>query len=170
MKIYGIILTIAMVWILVVACSGLFNMGMGNPPKIGEIAPDFEITTIEGQPVKLSQYRGKAVLVNFWAVWCYPCVEEMPLLQQRYLLNHPDLVILAIEDNSPSDEIKEIVMDKGMTFLVAKDAGSLQGQYGITAFPTSFFIDSDGIVQSKVIGDMSPEQIDLELAKIGIGD
>ena len=73
-------------------------------------AQDCEITTIEGQPIRLSQYRGKAVLVNFWATWCYPCVEEMPLLQQRYLLNQPDLVIIAIEDNSPNDEIKEIIM------------------------------------------------------------
>ena len=179
MKTSSIILIIMLVCIIVVACAvcsstgiiaNIFNSSVGEMPKIGEAAPDFELTTIDGTPISLSQYRGQAVLINFWAVWCHPCVEEMPLLQDRYLQHYPDLIILALEDGSSKNEIEAVADDLGLTFFVIKDKGKLQRQYGINAFPTSLFVDSEGIIQSRIVGDISPYILDAELAKIGLGD
>lgn len=120
----------------------------------GYIAPDFELTTLDGERVRLSDYRGKRVMLNFWATWCPPCRAEMPDMQKFY--ENKDVVILAvnlIETESHPDNVQDFIDEFGITFTIPLDEGSnVASQYEIFAYPTSLMIDSNGYIQSKFMG------------------
>ena len=129
----------------------------------GNLAPDFELTTVTGEKVKLSDYRGKKILLNFWASWCGPCRAEMPDMQKLNEEGREDLVILAVNATgterskvAPTNFIKEL----GLTFPIAFDEeGKVVKTYQVIALPTSFFIDSEGKINDKYTGTLSHEQM-----------
>jgi cytochrome c biogenesis protein CcmG/thiol:disulfide interchange protein DsbE len=137
----------------------------GNPPAPieGFLAPDFELTTLEGETIRLSGLRGKAVLVNFWASWCPPCRSEMPAMQQIYTEYGPDgFVILAINSTHQDrlTDVQSFVTERSLTFPILLDhAGQVSADYQIRSLPTSFFIDSDGIIREVVIGGPMAEAL-----------
>ena len=120
----------------------------------GYIAPDFDLTTLDGERVRLSDYRGKRVMLNFWATWCPPCRAEMPDMQKFY--EDKDVVVLAvnlIETESNPDNVQDFIDEFGITFTIPLDEGSdVAGQYEIFAYPTSLMIDSNGYIHSKFMG------------------
>lgn len=126
--------------------------------QVGDEAPDFTLTDINGNTVSLSDFEGQPVIVNFWTSWCGPCLEEMPHFQEFHE-NYPDVVILTINCN-PEDEIEEFVTNNGYTFPVLLDYGEVQQAYGITGYPETFIINEDGIVVDKVIGSMTYEMME----------
>lgn len=131
-----------------------------SPPvvAVGTPAPDFELKDIEGRTVRLSDYRGKVVFLNFWATWCPPCREEMPEIQRLVDKNIPDLVVLGINTNDPAQpsEVKAFMERNGFTWRVLYDAGGRVARiYKVVYLPTSYFIGPDGIVRAKYIGPMS---------------
>ncbi|HLR02805.1 MAG TPA: TlpA disulfide reductase family protein [Virgibacillus sp.] len=125
----------------------------------GNMAPDFELETIDGESVKLSDYRGQKVIVNFWATWCPPCRAEIPDLQKVY--DNTDVEILAVNlTDTESDEgkVKPFVDDFEMTFPVLMDQESdVATTYEVAAYPTSYMIDSDGHIQFVAMGAMNYE-------------
>lgn len=125
----------------------------------GEIAPDFKLKTLEGKTVRLSDYRGKRVIVNFWATWCPPCRAEIPDLQKLY--NNKDVVILAVNLTETEDSKKRVnkfVKEYEMTFPVLMDVKSkVSTTYQVRAYPTSYMIDSNGRIQFKAMGAMNYE-------------
>ena len=137
-------------------------------PLIGQVAPDFNLKTIDGEDVALRDYRGKAVMVNFWAIWCDPCTKEMPIIEERYQRHYPDLVVLAIEEDGDSTRVGNFVAESGLSFLVLAGEDAVAQQYNIRAFPTSYFIDEHGVIQSMIVGSLSGPELDAELAKVGI--
>jgi peroxiredoxin len=141
-----------------------------NTPSIGFIAPDFQLINVNGNPIRLSDLRGRPVLINFWATWCGPCVIEMPILQDRFLKYSSELIILAINADEPYNDIRNFVNNNGITFDVLQDTDSkIQGLYKINGYPTSFFIDTDGIIKAIQIGGLTEDQIDKDLLTIGVG-
>ena len=146
------------------------DFDLGGTPQTGQVAPDFELKTIDGENISLLDFRGRPVMINFWALWCGPCIEEMPLIQERYKLHNPDLVVLAIEEGSSMASVGNYVHESQFSFLVLQGTETVNRQFNIRAYPTSIFIDAEGVVQSIVIGSLTASGLDAELAKIGVGD
>lgn len=127
--------------------------------KEGKAAPDFELTNLEGESVKLSDYQGKKVIINLWATWCPPCQAEMPHMQNFYEKNKDNgIEILAVNltsmDNGQAT-IKQFVDDFGLTFPIPLDEdGDIGRQYQAVSIPTSYMIDTKGVISKKIVGPM----------------
>ena len=124
-------------------------------PLVGRPAPLFELTTFDGKPVSLEGHRGKVVVLNFWASWCYPaCYEEAPVLQEAWRRSGgQDMVVLgvAIQDKEPAS--KEFIQRFGLTFPNAPDpAGKVSIDYGVYGVPETFVIDRRGMIRRKHVG------------------
>lgn len=150
----------------------LFTMGIGalfflmgndlnfkftTPPavKIGMPAPDFSFPDLDGQPVSLSDYKGKFVLLNIWATWCQPCVSEMPSMEKLYnKFKKEDFQILAVSIDTQGKKVVTPFMEfHNLSFKALLDTrGTIQGSYRATGVPESFIIDKNGIIIEKVIG------------------
>jgi peroxiredoxin len=175
-----IVLGVVAVCFCVVVCVGCLGfvlisgqldaLDLGLPMETGGPAPDFQLETLDGKMVSLQDFRGQPVLINFWAIWCDPCQEEMTIIQDRFRQHYPDLVVLAIEEGDSPGEVREYVADEQLTFTVLFGTNSVARSYNIFAYPTSYFIDANGVVQSVVVGGLTRESLDVELQKIGVGD
>ncbi|CAM3742256.1 peroxiredoxin family protein [Mesobacillus zeae] len=148
-----------------------------NPKSLAEglktenRAPDFSLTDINGQEVRLSDYKGKKVLLNFWATWCPPCRAEMPYMEEMFK-EHKNEGYEIVAVNMTSSEknkgnIEPFVKEYGLTFTIPLDEkGEISTLYEVMAYPTSYFIDSDGIIRSKSIGGMKKEFMEKEMKKL----
>jgi thiol-disulfide isomerase/thioredoxin len=134
------------------------NNRMGAPVKgqlIGSMAPDFELPSLDGKNLKLSDLRGKAVLLNFWATYCGPCKIEMPWfveLQKEYGPQGFQIVGVAMDDASTED-IAKFAKDMGVNYpilLGKEDVGQSYG--GVSVLPTTFFVDRDGKLIAREFG------------------
>jgi peroxiredoxin len=137
--------------------------------KVGERAPDFELESLDGDKIRLSDLRGKTVILNLWATWCGPCEEEMPAFQQFYQ-DHKDkdLEILAVNMTSfetEKDAIVPFVNKYGLTFPILLDKeAKVAKAYNIYNIPLSYFINADGVIKQKA-GPMTYEQMENMLIK-----
>jgi peroxiredoxin len=137
----------------------------------GNLAPDFELTTLDGKQVRLSDYRGKKVILNFWATWCPPCKAEVPDLEKFYsTYKDKGIVILGVnltQAEKNQSAIKAFVKSYGITYTIPLDVKSLiSGIYQVSAIPTSYIIDSRGIISKKVVGPMDFKTMKSILANI----
>ncbi len=131
-------------------------------------APDFTVLDYDGNEVKLSDYKGKPVVLNFWATWCFYCKEEMPDFNSAYA-KYPDVEFLMINATDGYQETMETAKkyyeDEGFDFNVYFDTNmEAVNNYGLTGFPATFFIDEDGYLQASAGG-----MIDLATLEKGIG-
>jgi len=118
-------------------------------------APDFTFPGLDGKMVRLSDYKGKVVLVNIWATWCPPCVDEMPSMEKLYQkLKGENFEILAVSIDEPGLKAVAPFMKKSnLTFPALIDSeGTIKTVYGITAIPESFIIDKQGFLIKKIVG------------------
>ncbi|OQY36241.1 MAG: hypothetical protein B6I38_00035 [Anaerolineaceae bacterium 4572_5.1] len=151
------ILALGLAWTLFSADkSGSTTAGLIPAPQKGFLAPDFTLETLDGESVTLSDLRGRAVLVNFWATWCPPCRAEMPAFQQAYQdYEEQGFVIVAVNttlQDNPAD-IAAFIEEFGLGFPVVLDSdGAINRLYQARSLPTSFFIDKEGIISEVVIG------------------
>jgi peroxiredoxin len=141
----------------------IVNTGSQPPPAIGSIsgqgatrarvgnpAPAFVLKTLTGETVTLDSLRGKRVLINFWASWCPPCVEETPALIEAYRqLNDPNVAFVGIGTNDSNTKLAAFAKDYAIPYLVLSDEdGAASDAYGVFAMPTTFFVDSNGVVRA----------------------
>lgn len=141
-------------WILVLPLTGC--EGRGGVVAEGDLAPDFVLQTLDGHTRKLSNYRGQIVLVNLWATWCPPCIEEMPVLNQL-AVDYADrgLVVLGVAGDDDTQRVRDFIAKSPLKFQVLLDPdGAIGTQYGITGYPESFFVDREGRVREKIIGPL----------------
>ncbi len=153
--------------VLLTSCSA-----KSNPEKELGLAPSFALPSLEGQEKSFEEFRGKPILLHFWATWCPPCREEMPIFQKLYReLSPSGLVILGINVGDSPRAVKEFVEEVGVTFPILLDAkGEVANRYGVRGLPTTFWIDSSGKIVDVTIGGPMPEDFILEnLHKIGVG-
>lgn len=143
--------------------------------RVGELAPDFTLKNLEGQPVRLSDFRGKGVLINFWATWCPPCRFEMPMLQRIYDKHKPhDFVLLAVDTGERVQGEAMITNAKNyakainLSFPIVLDEGDqVANLYSLRAYPTSYFVDREGKVTDIRRGAFINEKdVERYLAKI----
>jgi len=164
-----IILASVLVSGLVMAgCSGS-SSGPAQGPEIGKLAPDFQLSNLDGQVISLGDFRGQPVLLNFWASWCGPCRYEMPFLQEIFEgSSDTGLVILAVDLQENPSRVKEFVEEFGLSFPVLLATNQeVPLAYNIRGIPATFFIDKNGIIQDIKIGAFSsPMEIGIRLRKI----
>ncbi len=125
-------------------------------------APDFTLQTLDGESVSLSDYRGKLVMINFWASWCPPCNSEMPDLQ-RYYEQHQDddFIILGVNYQDTPDKVQAFVEKYGVTFPILLDSdGRVANLFGVQGLPTSFFVDKEGNVLGYQPGPVTKEMLE----------
>ncbi|GLB61128.1 TlpA disulfide reductase family protein [Cytobacillus sp. NCCP-133] len=137
----------------------------------GNLAPDFELKDLEGNAVKLSDYRGKAVLLNFWGSWCPPCRAEMPHMEKlynKYKDENFDIVAVNLTNTEKnSGDAERFVEELGLTFTIPLDEkGAVGADYEVLAYPTSYFIDSDGVIREKVLGALNEEYMEKEIKRL----
>jgi peroxiredoxin len=146
------------------------------PVEVGTAAPAFEARTLAGEPVSIDDLRGEVVLLNIWATWCPPCVEEMPAMQRLYQTLGPEgLKVVAVSidvaqgatdaTGNTGGDVAAFVREFGLTFDIWHDpSGGIQRTYRTTGVPESFVVDRSGTIVKKVIGATewdSPANIDL---------
>ncbi len=157
----GILLVALMLYL------GLFTNSSHTPSGLapGKSAPDFKLKTLDGKQVSLSGLRGKVVLINFWASWCPPCKEEIPLFEEVYKkYRDKGFEILAISTDSSIDALKDFLKDHKISFTVLLDNGKVSNLYGIQGLPTSFLVDREGKVVKVKLGKY--KEIERDLKKV----
>jgi peroxiredoxin len=126
------------------------------------LAPDFTLNNLNGKKVTLSQFRSKAVILNFWSIWCGPCLAEMPSLNKLYLeFKDRGLVVIAVAEDPAEKPVKSYVQEKGIAFTILMDKDKkVYFNYSLFGIPVTFLIDKKGVIAEKFIGERdwcSPE-------------
>lgn len=168
---------IVIFFFLIVVITGLLVLGRvkknsGNALSegsfIGKRAPDFSLQTLDGKTLKLSDLRGKAVVLNFWATWCSPCKAEMPWFvdfQKEYGSQGLQIVGVAMDD-SAKEEIAKFAKDMSVNYPIVLGKESLADQYGGVEFlPTTFYIDRSGNIQNRVFGIVDRREAEASVKK-----
>ena len=132
-------------------------------PRPGFLAPDFELTTLDGQTVRLSEQQGRPIILNLWASWCFPCRAEMPALQQVHeAYASQGLLVLGLNttfQDSQSEALR-FVTEYGLSFPILLDLdNSASRLYRLNALPTTYFIRADGTIDDLVIGGPMSEAL-----------
>lgn len=137
--------------------------------EVGEPVPDFRLDTPDGRTLQLSDFRGQAVVLNFWATWCGPCRAEMPDLQAIHDA-HADLgtlTVIGIDEMESAESVIDFANELDLTFPMALDRdGELAQVYGLIGLPGTFFIDADGILRARVLGQLHGDLLADGLASI----
>ena len=145
------------------APAGGTTQGAIPAPQKGFLAPDFTLENVDGETVRLSELRGRPVVVNVWTSWCPPCREEMPALQRVYRdYQESGLVMLGL--NSTVQDQREVALafaaEQNLTFPILLDtSGEATRLYQVRALPTTFFIDAQGMIQQVIAGGPMSEAL-----------
>ena len=139
------------------------------PPTVGAPSPDFSLPQLGESERRLSDLRGTPVVINFWATWCPPCIEEMPLLDHAAADYSGKMVVLGINSGESPELVQPFLEKNGITFPILLDqTESVTDLYFVRNFPMTFFIDADGVLRAQHIGVLREDQLSRYLTTIGI--
>jgi len=145
------------------------GVSAAEAPVVASPAPDFTLTSLIGDSLQLTHFRGKPVLINFWATWCAPCLLEMPNIQKYYEKYPGQFEVLAVNAGETERTVQRFVDDLGVNFKILLDPdGKIQELYRIKGYPTTYIVDKDGIIRFQHIGLLSEKQIEEYLEAVGI--
>lgn len=134
----------------------------------GTLAPDETMTHLDGSAMTLADYRGKVVVMNFWATWCGPCVEEMPMFQE-YQDQYPQMVMLGVDLEETPEKVNAFIEQLRLTYTIVLDQkGDMGRTLRVSFLPTTIFIDEKGEIRFRHYGIMTPEQMDYYLETLGV--
>ena len=135
---------------------------------VGSVAPDFVLADLDGNPVRLADLRGRPVVLNFWASWCGPCVEEFPLLREAVADHAAEgLAVVGIVVRDRSEAAREFIARNGGTWAAAMDPGErVASAYGILGPPETYFIDREGRIAARQFGPVTDASLQQHLATI----
>jgi peroxiredoxin len=157
--------------------SGAVQLGSPAPtttlapaPIVGAPAPDFELDVPQGDPIRLSDLRGKVVLLNFWATWCGPCRVEMPTLQEKYeRWREAGFTILGVNFDESPEAVLEFKQELGLSFpLLLDPGGRVQRLYNIRGYPSTVIVDEQGVIRIIHIGILTEGQLQDYLDQVGL--
>jgi cytochrome c biogenesis protein CcmG/thiol:disulfide interchange protein DsbE len=158
------------VLLLTLAVTALLLRGSGSvsPTAVGNLAPEFSLADLDGNPVSLAELRGRPVIVNFWASWCVPCVEEFPLLRDAAARHADDgLVIVGIVYRDRTEAARGFMERSGASWIAAMDPDERAAQaYGILGPPETYFIGRDGTIVARHLGQITASSLDEKVAAI----
>jgi cytochrome c biogenesis protein CcmG/thiol:disulfide interchange protein DsbE len=138
-------------------------------PLVGRPAPGFSLPTFAGRPITLEAQRGKVVVLNFWASWCYPaCYEEAPVLEQGWRTwRERDVVVIGVNIQDTEDKARAFIADFRLTFPNASDpSGKVAIAYGLYGVPETFFIDRRGLIGAKHVGAVTTEVFSTQVNRL----
>jgi cytochrome c biogenesis protein CcmG/thiol:disulfide interchange protein DsbE len=169
LKLLGALALAAVATLIVIGAPVVAKVPQTLTPVTGRpLAPDFDLKGPDGKAVRLGDFRGKPLIVNFWATWCPPCREEFPLMVDAYA-DHADdeLQILGVMHQDFADGARDFAADMGATWPILEDPqDAAYGDYLVVGLPTSFFIDADGVVRAFSLGGFSRDGLAAQLESI----
>lgn len=171
-----VVVVVAVVTVVVVTGSDDQSSGSGagevpeaNSAKVGELAPDFAIHGLDGGTVRLSDFRGKPVVLNFWASWCNPCRKEFPLFRSTLAANDGAYEMVGVDTGDLRGDAQRFAEQQHADWPIGFDTDNLVARgYGVDPLPQTFFIRPDGTIASHVIRGLNKPELKRELAKIGV--
>lgn len=139
-----------------------------NKPKIGGEPPAFELADLNGNVHKLSDYKGKPVIINFWGTFCPPCVKEMPEFQRQYeKWRGEGLEVLAINLSEDELTIRNFLRSFGLDYTILRDRNRvIEKRFGVKAYPTTYFVKADGTIMEIYVGGMSENEINERVERL----
>ncbi|MDR2660153.1 MAG: TlpA family protein disulfide reductase [Spirochaetaceae bacterium] len=145
------------------------TLNAAGAPVAGKAAPDFTFTSAVplGKAQKLSDYRGKPVVLHFWATWCGPCVRELPLISELGASKSGELTVLAVNCGETEDAVSLFLSKRKIRLNLVMDKNSeISRLYGISAIPQTFMIDADGIIRSARVGAYNDKDLDQDVSAL----
>ena len=148
-------------------CGSESGTASSGKAEMDKPAPDFTLKDLDGNTVRLSDFRGKVVFLNFWATWCPPCRAEMPDIEKVHRkYKDQDVVVLGIDLRESASTVRAFVEDGGYTWAFLLDTtGEVGSMYRVSAIPTSYFVDKKGIIRAVTIGGMTAATMEAKLAQ-----
>jgi cytochrome c biogenesis protein CcmG/thiol:disulfide interchange protein DsbE len=167
----GYYLAAALLPVLLLAAWGgvlLMRPAPGGLAQIGSTAPAFTLTDLDGNPLRLSDLRGRPVIVNFWASWCGPCIAEFPALSRAAQSHQTEgLAVVGIVYRDQAAPARAFLQRMGAAWPAAMDPGGrVASQFGVIGPPETFFIDRSGVIAGRQIGELSPADLQSGLDQI----
>ena len=155
------------------AVIGILFVGLGKDPQtidsplVGRAAPPFALREVgTGQTINLSQFRGRPVVLNFWATWCGPCYEEHPTLVANARQMQPSVQFLGVVFQDTEDKIQKFLNERGNAYpTVVDDAGKTAIAYGVGGVPETFFLNANGTIVAKFSGPLDTDTLQGYLRK-----
>jgi cytochrome c biogenesis protein CcmG/thiol:disulfide interchange protein DsbE len=140
-----------------------------DSPLVGKVAPDFSLAPVGGgAPVSLSAYRGRTVVLNFWASWCAPCIQEHPVLLQAARRLGPDVVFLGVVYEDEAASIQRFLAQRGSAYPSLLDPdGRTAIAYGVTGVPETYVVDREGRISSKYASALGEDALLALVRKAG---
>ena len=140
----------------------LFAFGLkvrGEAQLSSGIAPNFTLSTFDAQTIKLSDLRGKVVVINFWASWCIPCRDEAPFLEKTWrVYKERGVIFIGVDWNDPESNAREYLKEFDITYLNGPDIGNKIGYvYRIKGIPETYFVGKDGNLYGNALGPITPD-------------
>jgi cytochrome c biogenesis protein CcmG, thiol:disulfide interchange protein DsbE len=164
----GIVGVIVVVVALAISTIKYGTLPVGSWATVGSTAPDFELTTLSGETIRLEQMHGQPIVMSFGTTWCVYCRREARLLQDLHE-QYPDLAVIFIDIEEDAKTVQQFADEFGLTFPVALDLdGSVSREYGVFRFPSLFFIDKEAVVQAHLNREIPQEQLITHLKTIGV--
>ena len=163
----ALLLIVGLAWIVATRTSG--TVVAGTPaPRPGFVAPDFELKALDGSTVRLSDFRGHPVVINFWATWCPPCRMEMPAIVREYKrYRDRGLIVLAVNQAEQPEKVATFRDTYQMPFPILLDEHmTVSEQYEIRFLPTTFFVNADGVISDMVTGGMSEAAVRVHFQRL----
>lgn len=141
---------------------------VGGLPKVGEKAPNASLVDLDGKALSIADFKGRALIINFWATWCPPCRAEIPALDAVYqAYRDKGVEVLGIDYGEDGDTVKGFLRDIKISYRIALDPyEEAADRYRVAALPTSFFVDREGVIRAVHLGGMDRQTIESQLSKI----
>lgn len=160
-----LIMRTSILFILVVAIAFTIYNGLTKEKnellQVGDWAPDFALTDLNGEQHQLSEYKGQGVFVNFWGTWCKPCEKEFPLMEKQYqVYKDQGVEILAVNIAQSDYEVRQFAEQRNLKFPIVIDKDkSVMEAYNIRPLPTTLLVNQEGKIEKIITGEMSEEDI-----------
>ncbi|ETT69482.1 thiol-disulfide oxidoreductase [Paenibacillus sp. FSL R7-277] len=167
------IVTLLIIAAAFAAGTGVYLQQSSQPPAgrmtAGASAPAFEAVTLQGEKVRLSEYKGRVVLLNFWATWCKPCMREMPLLNELSQSAELPVETLFVNAGESKGTVSEYMAEQQFSFPVIIDVtGRISASYSVNALPSTYIINKAGEISKIVVGEIGdPDTLKQWLAEAG---
>lgn len=145
---------------------GLQHAALANPPVLGRSAPDLAIKPLHSDQLRLSELKGRPVVLNFWASWCQPCVEEGGVLSDG-ASSHPNVAFVGADNRDTASAYESFEQQHQHVYPAGPIVAGSYQSYGVSGLPATFFIDSQGIVVASFTGPLSTNLLNHYLALIG---
>lgn len=158
-RLHSLVAWIFVAGLLAIVGIQLYNARLAQPGS--GPAPDFELTTFDGETIRLSDLRGNVVVVNFWASWCIPCREEAPVLENAWQeFKELGVIFIGVDYLDTEREALAFISEFGITYFNGPDTGTRIGQaYRVRGVPETFFIDGEGQIRDVFIGPLTESEL-----------